>query len=104
MEAWLSQNDIAFQSIDILTHPPSMEEFQGLAKALGGGKALVNPGKVEDPDYKANIADRELSDDELLQTLHRYPDLLKKPILFDGKLAVVGYVLEELETAVNPAP
>ena len=105
MEAWLSQNSIEYQSIDILTEPPSMEEFQRIAKALGGGNALVNPGKVEDPDYKANIAGRELSDNELLGTFHRYPDLVKKPILFDGERAVVGYVPETLETVVmSPTP
>ena len=64
----------------------------------------MNSGKVKDPDYKANIAGRELSDDELLQILHRYPDLLNKPILFDGERAVTGYVPEELETVVKAAP
>ncbi len=104
MEAWLSQNGIAYQTIDILTQPPSMEEFQGIASALGGSKALLNSGKVEDPAYKANIAGREPSEDELLKIFHRYPDLLRKPILFDGERAVVGYAPEELETVVTPAP
>ena len=81
-----------------------MEEIQGIASALGGGKALLNSGKVQDPDYTANIAGRELSDAELLQILHRYPDLLNKPILFDGERAVTGYVPEELETVVKAAP
>ena len=81
-----------------------MEEIQGIASALGGGKALLNSGKVKDLDYTANIAGRELSDAELLQILHRYPDLLNKPILFDGERAVTGYVPEELETVVKAAP
>ncbi len=80
-----------------------MEEFQRIASTLGGGKALLNSGKVKDPDYKANIAGRELSDDELLQILHRYPDLLHKPILFDGERAVTGYVPEEMEAVVKAA-
>ena len=81
-----------------------MDEFQRIAKALGGGKVLLNSGKTEDPDYKANIGGRDLSDEELLQTFHRYPDLLNKPILFDGERAVVGYVPEELEAVVSPVP
>ena len=104
MEAWLSRNGIAFQSIDVLTQPPSIEEFQGIAMSLGGGKALLNPGKAEDPAYKANIAGRDRSDNELFETLHRYPDLLNKPILFDGERAVIGYVPETLEAVFNPAP
>jgi arsenate reductase-like glutaredoxin family protein len=62
----------------------------------------LNPLKVEEPDYKANIAGRQLNDHELLQTLHRYPDLMKKPILFNGKRGVVGYVPERLESVVKP--
>lgn len=81
-----------------------MEEFQRIAEALGGTQALLNADKVQDPDYKANIAGRELSDNELLQTLHRYPDLLKKPILFDGERAMIGSDPEELETLVNVTP
>jgi arsenate reductase-like glutaredoxin family protein len=57
---------------------------------------------MEDPDYKLNIAGRQLSDNELLQTLHRYPDLMKKPILFNGKRGVVGYVPERLDSVVRP--
>jgi len=64
---------------------------------LGGAKALLNPKKVDDPDYKANITGRDLSDKEILQVLRRYPDLLRKPILFDGQRATAGYVPEQFE-------
>jgi arsenate reductase-like glutaredoxin family protein len=62
---------------------------------------LLNPKKVDDPDYKKHIAGRELSDDEILRTLHRYPELLRKPILFNGERAVAGYTPERLETVVK---
>jgi len=61
----------------------------------------LNPNKAEDPDYKAHIAARELSDNDLIETLRRYPDLLKKPILFNGKRAAIGYVPDRLETVVK---
>ncbi len=62
---------------------------------------LLNPNKVDNPDYKEHIAGRELSDKEILQTLHRFPELLRKPILFNGERAVAGYVPERLESVVR---
>jgi arsenate reductase-like glutaredoxin family protein len=62
---------------------------------------LLNPKKADTPDYKTHIAGRELSDGEILETLHRYPELLKKPILFNGQRAVAGYVPERLESIVK---
>jgi arsenate reductase-like glutaredoxin family protein len=62
---------------------------------------LLNPKKTDHPDYKDHIAGRELSDKEILQTLHRFPELLRKPILFNGVRAVAGYVPERLESVVK---
>ena len=62
---------------------------------------LLNPKKTDDPDYKKYIAGRELTDNEILQTLHRFPELLRKPILFNGERAVAGFVPERLENVVK---
>ena len=74
-----------------------------MAEYLGSAEALLNPNKVEDPDYKAQIAGRDLSDSEVLQVLHRFPDLLKKPIVFSGETAVTGYDPARLEAVVKRA-
>ena len=78
-----------------------MDELQLISKDLGGAKILLNPKKVDNPDYKTYITGRELSDKEILETLHRYPELLKKPILFNGERAVAGYLPERLESVVK---
>ena len=62
---------------------------------------LLNPKKADNPDYKKYIAGRELSGKEILQTLQRFPELLRKPILFNGERAVAGYVPERLESLVK---
>jgi arsenate reductase-like glutaredoxin family protein len=82
-------------------HPPSIDELQRISKDLGGAKMLLNPKKVDEPDYKKHIAGRELTDKEILQTLHNFPELLRKPILFNGERAVAGYVPERLESVVK---
>jgi len=64
---------------------------------------LLNPKKVDEPDYKTYVAGRELSDEEILQILHRFPELLRKPILFNGERAVAGYIPERLESVVKLA-
>jgi arsenate reductase-like glutaredoxin family protein len=78
-----------------------MDELQRISKDLGGAKMLLNPKKADDPDYKNHIAGRELSDKEILETLQRFPELLRKPILFNGERAVAGYVPERLESVVK---
>jgi arsenate reductase-like glutaredoxin family protein len=52
---------------------------------------LHNPNKVEDPDYRREIAGRDLSDEALLQVYARFPDLLRKPIVDGGDWALAGY-------------
>ena len=78
-----------------------MDELQRISRDLGGAKMLLNPKKTDEPDYQKHIAGRDLSDEEILRILHRFPELLRKPILFIGEKAVAGYVPERLESVVK---
>jgi arsenate reductase-like glutaredoxin family protein len=84
-----------------MAHPPTLDELQRIANDLGGAQMLLNPKKVDTPDYKNHVAGRALSDREILETLHRYPELLRKPILYNGEKAVAGFVPERLESVTK---
>lgn len=62
-----------------------------MAAFLGGAENLLHPGKRDEPDYVEHIAGKNLSDDELIQVLARFPDLLMKPVLFDGTKVSLGF-------------
>lgn len=46
--------------------------------------------RTEFPEYQKNIAGKTLSDEQLLDLLAKIPNLLRKPLLVDGKRALQG--------------
>lgn len=65
-----------------------------------GAKGLLSPIKVEqnDPYYIAHIKDQEdqLTDEDFIDLFYRFPDLLKKPILYSESNILFGYNEDQL--------
>lgn len=66
------------------------EELEGLMKATGLTVADILSTRST-PYRELNLAERELTDDELLDLMVQEPRLLKRPILVSGADVVVGY-------------
>ena len=90
-ERWFKERRIKAQSIDLLDKGISRGELRNVASACGGLDALVDPD-CRDRDALALVqyiapAQRE---DALLE----HPQVLRQPIVRNGKKAVVGYCPE----------
>ncbi len=88
----------------MIKEPPSKEQLLEWSKQLPQGmKSFINPMKVEDPYYVAHIKGREdqLSEEELADLFHRFPDLLKKPLTTNGSAIVLGPDKEKLESLIG---
>ena len=75
---------------DILTQPPSREELGRFGKVTPGGASQMVTTRTDSPEYQANIAGKQLGDDQLLDLLAKIPNLLRKPLLTDGARALQG--------------
>ena len=93
-ERWFKERRIRAQMIDLLDKGISKGELRGVAQACGGLDALLDES-AKDRDALALVkytaaAQRE---DALLER----PQLLKQPIVRNGKKASVGYCPEVYE-------
>lgn len=83
-----------FEIIDIIANPLSEVELRTLIKKLG-----VAPKEVIrffDPVYKEKYGEKLLSDEETFQVLLENPQLMQRPILIKGNLAMVGRPIENV--------
>lgn len=74
--------------IEYLKTPPSKAELTKLIKMLGV-KPLDMIRKGED-DYKARYKGKTLSDEEWIEAMIAHPKLIERPIVVDGKRAILG--------------
>jgi arsenate reductase-like glutaredoxin family protein len=74
----------------MLSEPPSRQLLGELAKIIPGGVKEMVTIRTESPEYQKNIAGKTLSDEQLLDLLAKIPNLLRKPLLVDGKRALQG--------------
>ncbi len=74
----------------MLSEPPSRELLGEIAKVIPGGVKEMITIRTESAEYQQHIAGRTLSDEQLLDILAKIPNLLRKPLLVEGKRALQG--------------
>ena len=87
-ERWFKERRVKAQSIDLLDKGISRGELRNAASACGGLDALIDPG-CRDADALAFVqciapAQRE-------EAVLERPQVLRQPIVRNGKRAAVGY-------------
>lgn len=94
-QRYFKERGIKFQFINLKEKPMSKGEFQSVAKALGGYQALMDL-QCKDQDTLALI--QHLTSDTQEAKLLENQQLLKEPIVRNGKQATVGYCPEIWKT------
>ena len=85
-ERFFKERGIRFQSVDMKEKGLSKGEFQSVAKAHGGIDGMINP-ECKDKDALARVnymADK-------LETLLENQQVIKTPIVRNGKKSTLGY-------------
>jgi arsenate reductase (glutaredoxin) len=68
--------------------PPSKTELKAMLRQLGmKAEELL---RREEALYKEEIRDRVLSEEECLDWMLRHPELIQRPLVSNGKKAVIG--------------
>ena len=75
--------------IEYLKSPPNEATLTRLLKQLGiGPRDLL---RTKEPEYKAlGLADAGLDDAALIRAMVRHPKLIERPIVVEGRRAVLG--------------
>ena len=85
----INERQIEPEIIDYLDEPPTPDELRRIVALLGvGARDLL---RTTEPVYKdADLDDDSLSDDEIIEAICEYPELLQRPIVIAGDKAVIG--------------
>ena len=94
-ERWFKERRIKFQSIDLLRYGMSNGEFESVLRAVGGVDKLIDWEKKDpDIDLLRYMDDRIAKEDKIFDRV----ELMKTPIVRNGRQATVGYCPEVWQT------
>lgn len=87
-QRYFKERRIKFQFIDLREKEMSKGELQSVMRAVGGLDALIDP-KAKDQDTVALIT--YLAESQKFDKLLENQQILREPIIRNGKQATVGY-------------
>lgn len=90
-QRYFKERRIGFQFIDLKEKGMSKGELQSVLRAVGGIDALVDP-KAKDQDTVALIS--YLAESQKFDKLLENQQVLREPIVRNGRQATVGYALD----------
>ncbi|MDT2737879.1 transcriptional regulator Spx [Enterococcus pseudoavium] len=93
--AWLQENQLEFEERNIVSEPLAREEIIELLSMTetGTDELISTRSKVYE---KLAIDFNDLTFNELVATIEEYPNLLRRPIIFDTTRFQVGYNEDEI--------
>ncbi|USS93148.1 transcriptional regulator Spx [Fructilactobacillus ixorae] len=93
--AWLKDHEIPFKERNINSQPLNAAEVKHILRLTeNGSEDIISTRSNIFKKLHLNLDDLSLT--ELVDLLVKYPDLIKRPIIFDDKRLEVGYNEEEI--------
>jgi arsenate reductase len=92
----LQQSGVDFDAINYYIEPIPKAKLKGLLKKMGiKPRGLL---RSKEPIYKQlKLAQRNLSDDQLVDLMVKHPDLIQRPIIEKGERAILARPPERLK-------
>lgn len=94
-QRWFKERRIRFQFVDLREKDMSKGELRSVMQAAGGLDAVLDP-KAKDADTLALV--QNLAESQRFDKLLENQQLLREPIVRNGRQATVGYRSEVWET------
>jgi arsenate reductase len=85
---------VDFTSVNYIEEPLSPKELKQLLQQAG-----LRPHdalRTKEDAYRKYVADRELTDNQLIQIMAEHPELLQRPIVVRGNKAVLARPVDKL--------
>jgi arsenate reductase (glutaredoxin) len=94
--AALKESGVDFDAVDYYTDPIPKAKLKELLKKMGiAARELLRTR--EDVYKRLKLADRDLSDGEILDLMVEHPDLIQRPIVEKGSRAILARPAERLK-------
>ena len=94
-ERYFKERRIKFQSIDLVRYGMSGEEFDSVLRAVGGIDNLIDwDSKSPEVTLMKYMDDKRAKEDKVFDS----PELMRAPVVRNGKEATVGFRPEIWET------
>ena len=94
-ERWFKERRIKFQSIDLVRFGMSGREFDSVLRAVGGIDELIDwESKSPEVTLMKYMDDKRAKEDKVFDQ----PELMKAPVVRNGKEATVGFRPDVWET------
>ena len=91
----LKEKGVDFEAVNYFEEPLTAELLKKLLTAAG-----LKPSeaiRTKEEAYKQHVAGRNLSDDQLIALMVKFPELIQRPIVVKGGKAVIPRPLEKLK-------
>jgi Spx/MgsR family transcriptional regulator len=92
---WLQEKNLEFSFQDVKKDPLSEEEILDLVKKLSIETVINKKGTKW---RSLNVADRNLSDQELFDLVSEHQTMIKRPVIYNDDSVMIGYDEDALES------
>ena len=94
--AALKESGVDFKNVDYYTNRLSKYQLRGLIKKMGiSAEALLR--KKEEIYKKLGLAEKKLTEGQIVDLMLKYPDLIQRPIVEKGDKAILARPAERLK-------
>ena len=92
----LKESGVDFEAVNYYIKPLSKSKLKSLLAKMGIPAAGLL--RKNEPVYKElNLGEKELTEDEIIGLMVKYPDLIQRPIIEKGKRAILARPPENLK-------
>lgn len=93
---FLREKRVEPKIIEYLKTPPKKEELRQIVNKLH--KTPEDLVRKSEKEYKENFKGKQLTQEEWLEAMAKFPKLIERPIVVNGKKAVIGRPPENIKT------
>lgn len=92
---YLTNDNSEFETIEYLKETPSVQEMKDVLGKLGiNAEELIRKGEA---DYKENFKGKNLTENEWIDAMIKYPKLIERPIVILGNKAVIARPTDRID-------
>lgn len=84
----LEEEGETIEIVNYLENPPSIQELKQVIELLG--IKPIELVRIQETDWKENFKGKELTGDEVIDAMIKFPKLIERPIAIHGTKAVIG--------------
>ena len=77
-----------FEIVDYLENVPSLKDLKNIVDLLG--IAPIELVRKNEAIWKTEFKNRDLTDNEILEAMFKFPKLIERPIVINGNKAAIG--------------